>query len=150
MPSPAAQGPRMGGMGCPKARGPWKLHLPLPFPEASPLPLGGGLTGTLTPRALGWVLRGSQGCRRREGHRKAPGTGAVLQLPVSLVFTRGFYRELKAYLPVALAAKAYQVSVQKGRTTFAKIKTKWLSNFHQKRTHSCNCTVYLACFHKTF
>lgn len=86
--------------------------------------------------------------RPREGSPSR--AGVLLQLPLSLVFTRGFYREFKAYLPVALAVKAYQVSVQKGRATFAKIKTKWLSNFHQRRTYSCNCTVYLACFHKTF
>lgn len=40
--------------------------------------------------------------------------------------------------------------VQKGRAAFAKIRTKWLSNFHQRRTYSRNCTVYLARFHKTF
>lgn len=40
--------------------------------------------------------------------------GVLLQFPLSLVFTWGFYREFKAYLPVALAVKAYQVSVQKG------------------------------------
>lgn len=76
--------------------------------------------------------------------------GVLLQLALSLVFTWGFYGEFKAYLPVALAVQAYQVSVQKGRTAFAKIKTKWLGNFHQRRTYSRNCTVYLACFHKTF
>lgn len=86
--------------------------------------------------------------RPREGSPSR--AGVLLQLLLSLVFTRGFYREFKAYLPVALAVKAYQVNVQKGRATFAKIKTKWLSNFHQRRTYSCNCTVYLACFHKTF
>ena len=110
----------------------------------------------------GWVLWVQAGAPRgnvclpavvgegRPCESSRSGAGALLQLPVSLVFTWGFYREFKAYLPVALAAKAYQVSVQKGRTAFAKIKTKWLSNFHQRRTYSHNCTVYLACFHKTF
>lgn len=52
------------------------------------------------------------------------GAGALLQLPVSLVFTWGFYREFKAYLPVALAAKAYQVECSKGPNCVCKNKNQ--------------------------
>lgn len=153
-------------MGDPEASGSWKPPFPTErtLPEALPLSLGWGPKWLIfNPRSFGeWVLWGWAGTpkgnvclpsvvgegRPCEGSRS--GAGALLQLPVSLVFTWGFYREFKAYLPVALAAKAYQVSVQKGRTAFTKIKTKWLSNFHQRRTYSRNCMVYLACFHKTF
>lgn len=151
-----------------KARGPRKPETPFLHrwnpSRTLPLSLGQGPNWLVFDplRFGGWALWGWAGApkgnvclpavvgdgRPCEGSRS--GAGTLLQLPVSLVFTWGFYGEFKAYLPVALAAKAYQVSVQKGRTAFAKIKTKWLSNFHQRRTYSRNCTVYLACFLKTF
>lgn len=90
------QGTGVGGMACLKARGPRKLPFPTEKTFQKPhLSVWGGGWGSgwhVDPESMGQVGLG----RETQGRpQKAAGAGAVLQLPVSLVFTRGFTENSK-------------------------------------------------------